>query len=80
MRPPLGKHGGDVLVGGFDAEAAEGAPPNSTLVIRFPDTAAAWRFLRDPDYRPVRQIRFDITSNVQAVVASELVPADSAPA
>ena len=27
---------------GFDAESAEGEPPNSTVVLRFADTAAAW--------------------------------------
>ena len=73
--PFLAKHGGEVLVGGFEAEAAEGEPPNSTVVIRFPDAAAAWGFLDDPDYQPVRELRFGITSRGQAVVAPELVPA-----
>jgi uncharacterized protein (DUF1330 family) len=73
--PFLAKHGGEVLVGGFEAEAAEGEPPNSTVVIRFPDAAAAWGFLDDPDYQPVRELRFGITSRGQAVVARELVSA-----
>ncbi len=73
--PILSKHGGDVLVAGFDAKAAEGEPPNSTVVIRFPDEAAAWAFLDDPDYRPVRELRFSITSRGQAVVAPELARA-----
>jgi Domain of unknown function (DUF1330) len=45
-------------------------------VIRFPDVAAAWGFLDDPDYQSVRKLRFSITSPGQAVVARELVPAE----
>ena len=50
--PFLQKYGAEVLVAGSDAEHAEGEPPNSTVVIRFADTEAAWRFLNDPDYQP----------------------------
>ena len=72
VMPFLEKHGGEVLTGGFDAQAAEGEPPNSAVVIRFPDTESAWGFLDDPDYQPVRDIRFDVTSRGQAVVVPEL--------
>lgn len=75
VRPLLKKHGAEVLVGGFDSEPAEGEPPNSTVVIRFADTAAAWGFLNDPDYQSVKEIRFSVTSRGQAVVAPKLVPA-----
>jgi len=44
-------------------------------VLRFADAAAAWGLLNDPDYRPVKEIRFSITSRGQAVVASEFTPA-----
>ena len=71
--PLLEQHGGDVLVG-FDAEAAEGEPPNRTVVIRFPDAAAASGFLGDPDYRPVRELRFGITSRGRTVVVPGLAP------
>ena len=73
--PLLEKHAGEVLVSGFEAEPAEGKPPNSTVVIRFPDAAAVWSFLNDPDYLPVRELRYSITSRGQAVVALELTPA-----
>ena len=73
--PLLEKHGGDVLVGGFDAEAAEGEPPNSSVVIRFPDAGAAWGFLDDRDHRPARELLFGITSRGQAVVVPGLTPA-----
>jgi uncharacterized protein (DUF1330 family) len=75
LRPFLSKHRAEVLVAGFDAEPAEGEPPNSTVVLRFADAAAAWGLLNDPDYRPVKEIRFGITSRGQAVVAPEFTPA-----
>lgn len=75
LRPLLAKHGAEVLVAGFDAQPAEGDPPNSTVVLRFPDEASAWAMLDDPDYAPVKDIRFSITSRGQAVVAPAFVPA-----
>jgi uncharacterized protein (DUF1330 family) len=73
--PLLQKHGAETLVAGFDAEAAEGEPPNSTVVIRFADAEAAWGFLNDPDYQPVKEIRLSTTSRGQMVVAPEFTPA-----
>jgi uncharacterized protein (DUF1330 family) len=75
VRPCLAKYGAEVLVGGFEAVPAEGEPPNSTVVIRFADTAAAWDFLNDPDYQPVKEIRLSLTSRGQMVIAPELTPA-----
>jgi uncharacterized protein (DUF1330 family) len=73
--PLLQKHGAKVLVAGFDAEAAEGEPPNSTVVIRFADAEAVWGFVNDPDYQPVKEIRLSTTSRRQMVVAPEFTPA-----
>lgn len=75
VRPLLVRHGAEVLVAGFEAEAAEGEPPNSTVVLRFPDASAARRFLDDPDYQPARELRLSITSRGQAVIAPEFAPA-----
>jgi uncharacterized protein (DUF1330 family) len=75
VRPFLHKYGAELLVGGFDAEPAEGEPPNSTVVIRFADSEAAWGFLNDPDYQPVKEIRFSTTSRGQMVVAPEFTTA-----
>jgi uncharacterized protein (DUF1330 family) len=72
--PLLQRHAAQVLVAGFDAEVAEGEPPNSTVVIRFADAAAVWGFLNDPDYQPVKQIRLSTTSRAQMVVAPEFTP------
>jgi uncharacterized protein (DUF1330 family) len=75
LRPFLAKYAAEVLVAGFDAEPAEGEPPNSTVVIRFADTAAAWDLLNDPDYQPVKDLRFRVTSRGLMVVAPEFKPA-----
>ena len=75
VRPFLERYGAEVLVAGFEAEAAEGAPPNSTVVLRFPDAEAAWGLLNDPEYQPVRELRHSITSRGQAVVVAEFMPA-----
>jgi uncharacterized protein (DUF1330 family) len=44
-------------------------------VIRFADAEAAWGFLKDSDYQPVKEIRFSTTSRVQTVVAPGFTPA-----
>ena len=75
VAPLLQKHGAELVVAGFDAEPAEGEPPNSTVVIRFADADAAWGFLNDPDYQPVKEIRLSTTSRAQMVVAPEFTPA-----
>ena len=75
VRPLLERYGAEVLVAGFEAEAAEGEPPNSTVVLRFSDAEAAWGFLNDPDYQPVKELRHSITSRGQAVVVAEFTPA-----
>lgn len=75
VRPFLEKHGGEVVASGFEAETAEGEPPNSTIVLRFPDAEAAWGFLNDPDYQPVKEMRLSITSRGQAVIVPEFAPA-----
>ncbi len=73
--PFLQKHGAEVLVAGSDAEPAEGDPPNSTVVIRFADADAAWGFLNDPGYQPLKEIRLSTTSRGQMVVATEFTRA-----
>ena len=72
--PLLQKHGAEILVAGSDQQPAEGEPPNSTVVIRFPDTEAVWGFLNDPDYQPVKEIRYRATTRGQMVVAAEFIP------
>lgn len=74
VRPLLAKHGAEILVASSEAEPAEGDPPSSAVVLRFPDARAAWAFLNDPDYQPVRDIRFGLTSRGQMVVVPGFEP------
>lgn len=58
-RPIAEKHGGVYRVRGGAMEVVEDAlwTPTRMVVVEFPDTAAARRFLADPAYEPVRAIR-----------------------
>lgn len=62
--PPLfAKHGGQ-YVGGGDAESLEGPTEGRRIaVIKFPDRAAAKAYYNDPDYAPVRAIRWAATQS-----------------
>ena len=74
--PFLRKHGGTVLVSSLaEPAAAEGEPPNSVTVIRFPDADSAWAFLGDPDYQPLKELRHSVTARGQAVIVPEFTPA-----
>lgn len=69
--PFIAKHGGEVLVADFNASAMQGSPPACVVVGRFPSEQAARDFLDDPDYQPLKQLRLDITTNANMVVAPE---------
>ena len=72
--PLLHKHGALILVAGSDQQPAEGEPPHKQVVIRVADTEAVWGFLNDPDYQPVKEIRYRGTTRGQIVVAPEFTP------
>ncbi len=62
-RPLFAKHGGRYL-GGGDPETLEGpAEERRIVVIAFPDRAAAEAYYNDPDYVPVRAIRWEVTQS-----------------
>jgi uncharacterized protein (DUF1330 family) len=44
------------------------------VVLRFADASAAWGFLRDPEYQPLKAIRLSVTSRGQMVVSPDFVP------
>ncbi len=69
--PILTKHGGEVLVADFAAEPLEGEPAKGAVVIRFPSKQAILDFENDPEYQPTKKIRYDLTSNANAVMADE---------
>lgn len=55
--PLLQKHGAEVLVADFDAQAIEGEKRSVYCVLKFPSEEAALRWYHDPAYAGVRQIR-----------------------
>jgi len=72
--PLLQKHGAEVLVADYEAKTIEGSPSRVNVVLRFESEEAAMAWYNDPDYAPVRQIRFDATDNGNAVLAQGFVP------
>jgi uncharacterized protein (DUF1330 family) len=69
--PILEKHGAEVLVAAFETEALQGEPADGVVVLRFPSEQAVRDFVNDPDYRPLKEFRFRITTNANAVLAPE---------
>lgn len=71
--PLLQKHGAEVLVADYEAEALEGHAHGVNVVLRFPSEEAARKWYNDPDYGPVKQIRLNSTQNGSAVLAKEFM-------
>ena len=69
--PFLEKHGAEVLVATFEAEALQGEPADGAVVLRFPSEQAVRDFVNDPDYRGLKDLRLRITTNASAVLAPE---------
>ncbi|HKJ73401.1 MAG TPA: DUF1330 domain-containing protein [Alphaproteobacteria bacterium] len=72
--PLVAKHGGELIVGDFDAKPLEGEKRGVYVVLRFESEEAALNWYNDPDYAPVRQIRLDSTANGNAVLVKQFVP------
>jgi uncharacterized protein (DUF1330 family) len=67
--PFLEKYGAEVLVAAFETEALEGEPADGAVVLRFPSEQQVRDFVNDPDYRSLKELRFSITTNANAVLA-----------
>lgn len=61
VMPLLQKYGAEVLVAGPPSETPEGEARTRHVVLRFADEKAALGFYHDPNYVPVRQLRWDAT-------------------
>ena len=69
VSPLVARHGGRYLIRGGEAETREGAPmTRRQVVIEFPSMEAARAFYDDPDYAPVRAMRFASASTNLALV------------
>ena len=75
--PFLEKYGVEVLAFAFETERLEGNPADGVVLLRFPSEQAVRDFLDDPDYAPLKELRFSITSNAGAILAPEWVWPDA---
>jgi uncharacterized protein (DUF1330 family) len=75
--PFLEKHGAEVLAFAFETERLEGNPADGVVVLKFPSEQAVRDFLNDPGYAPLKELRFSITSDANAILAPEWVWPDS---
>ena len=73
--PLLHKHGGEIVVADYKAQALEGEARGVTVVLRFESEDAVRAFYDDPAYASVKKIRLDSTTNGTAVIAKEFVAA-----
>lgn len=65
------RHGGEVAVAAEDVDRIEGEPSTPRCVIlRFPSAEAFRAWYDDPDYEPLKQVRYSITSNSVMIGAS----------
>ena len=65
----IARHGGRFVVRGGTPAALEGPEERRrVVVIAFPDRAAAEAFYNDPDYAPVRSIRWEAARSELIVV------------
>ncbi|MGE0041023.1 MAG: DUF1330 domain-containing protein [Vicinamibacterales bacterium] len=71
--PLLAKHGAEVIVADYDAEALEGDKRSAYVVLRFESEAAARAWYDDPAYAPVKKIRVDASANGNLVLAKQFV-------
>jgi len=69
--PFLEKYGAEVIAFSFETERLEGNPAGGAVVLRFPSAQAVRDFLSDPDYLPLKQLRFSITTNASAMIVPE---------
>ncbi len=72
--PLLQKHGAEILVAEFDAQALEGDKRSVYVVLRFKSEEAALGWYTDPAYEPVKKIRLDSCDNINLVLAKQFVP------
>ena len=71
--PLLEKHGGELLVADDEARTLEGKGRLLNVVVKFNSETAAMNFYDDPDYRSIKQIRHNATSNGTLMLAKEFV-------
>ncbi len=69
--PFIAKYGGEIIVASPDAEPLQGNPAKGVVVLRFPPEEAVRGFVNDPEYQPAKKLRIEVTTNANAVLATE---------
>ena len=69
--PFIAKYNGEIVVASPEAEPLQGSPEKGVVVLRFPSEEAVRGFVNDPEYQPVKELRIEVTSNANAVLAPE---------
>jgi uncharacterized protein (DUF1330 family) len=77
--PLLNKYHAEIVAADYAAKTLEGASRDVCVILRFASEAAAMDWYMDPDYEPLKQMRFAATSNAtlmlgQGFEASTAVP------
>lgn len=75
--PLLQKHGAEVLVADYDAQALEGEKRSAYVVLRFASEEAALHWYNDPAYEPVRKVRLGSCANGNLALVKQFVPPGS---
>ena len=75
--PLLEKHGAEIVVADFDAEALEGERRSVYVVLRFPSAESARNWHADPAYEPLKKVRWESCARNDIVLAEEFVPPES---
>lgn len=65
---PLARHGGRFVVRGGEQQVREGSVRSRTVVIEFPDLAAAIACYDDPEYQAAKALRADISKTDLVIV------------
>ena len=72
--PLLQKHGAEVLVADPEGQALEGGSNRHHIVLKFESEEAAKAWYDDPEYQPVKKIRFAATENSSLVLTTQWAP------
>ncbi|NLR80416.1 DUF1330 domain-containing protein [Chitinophaga eiseniae] len=68
----LEKYGAEILAADLQAIGVEGSPRTMNAIIRFPSEAAALQCYNDPEYQPLKAIRWNSCSSGSMILVHGL--------
>lgn len=72
--PLLNKHGAEIVAADYDAKTLEGSTRDVCVILRFESQAAAIGWYADPDYEPLKKMRFAATDNATLMLGEGFEP------